>query len=132
VWRISKSSVVKVYNPNFGKALLPYIWDEIRGSKRIKNALPIKGLVDVVLPNGIKTIGLVKRYIPYPINNNEKFYDLYSSGAFGNSWDIHNDNIRVDEKGKYWVTDTQTHAVNYIEEKLEVNPWRLPWPGEEQ
>ncbi len=130
VWRISKGSVVKVYNPNLGRALLPLMWDEIRGSKRIKHALPIRGIATIVLPDGTKSIGLVKKYIPHRVTNYGEFNDMLENGEFGNSWDIHNENVRIDEKKRYWVTDTQTGAVGYIQDRLNVNPWSIKWPDD--
>lgn len=103
VYRISPRRVVKVF-----KKFQKYnISDEIQGSKINEKCLPILKIVDVMLPNGKKKKGLVKRYIPYEATL-EEYFNIRDNSDFP---DIHFDNIRKDSRGRIYIIDTQ------------LNPW---------
>jgi hypothetical protein len=103
VYRISPRRVVKVFK-KFQKYNIP---DEIKGSKTDKRCLPVLKVVDVVLPNGKKRKGLVKRYIPYEISMKE-FFKLRDAEDF---YDLHDNNVRKDSRNRIYIIDTQ------------LNPW---------
>ena len=111
VYRISQRRVIKVMRGVYLKDADHYIEDEIKGSKEAEHCLPVLDVVDVELwdynRNKVQTKGMVKRYLPLECTRKEEgfFYKKYKDHRI--CWDIKNDNIRKDSRGKLFIIDTQ-------------------------
>jgi hypothetical protein len=104
VYRLSPRRIVKVFH--WHEELEKIVRDEIRGSKIIKNALPVIEVVKVKF-KGYETYGLIKKYVPHPVTRDEMRSAL-NEGKIRNIFDLHSDNVRKDSRGKFWIVDTQT------------------------
>lgn len=109
VYKISPRRVVKVFNPyDFSEEEIDWlVEDEIKGSKA-DGHVPVLRKVNVYLPGKRKpTPGLIKRFIPYEIDNHDIPYEL-------DYWDNHKYNFRQDSKGNVFIIDSQSEdAMNY-------------------
>jgi hypothetical protein len=109
VYRVSPRRVVKVYDHRFTKKEIKDLMeDEIKGSKSVRNALPVLRVVDVIPPGCTKRVqkGLLKRYIPLEVSHKE--FREYVKSWKELDWDAHDSNYRKDTRGNYWQVDTQT------------------------
>jgi len=119
VFRISPRRVIKIFDPCVSKEVIN---SEIEGSKCSKHSLPVLKIVKVKSRSlnflyGVKGKriywGLVKRYIPYEVSEeeadqlrkqlersrNEKVQMLAA--------DCYEQNVRKDSRGSLWIVDTQ-------------------------
>lgn len=108
VYRISPRRVVKVffYDDDNREALVK---DEILGAKRYAYALPILGVVRV--EGDVKGIGVIKKYVPYPVSE-EEIAVLYKGKR--EPWDFSAHNYRKDYDGTIYMVDTQTPEAERI------------------
>ena len=122
VYRISKYRVVKVFDPYYfpdrdelskeevQDRLDALIKDEIRGSKTSKYALPVLDIIDVVTPDKDRLKGLLRRYIPYEVYDDDPAFEKVDRRVTVLGWDLGCFNCRKDSYGKVWIVDTQTSA----------------------
>lgn len=109
VFKISPRRVIKIFFARIPKYVIE---SEIKGSKSCKYALPILKVVLVDF-HGEKRWGLVKKLIPYAVNETQacKLQDLLklenSLNAKTLAYDCHSHNVRKDSRGKLWMIDTQ-------------------------
>jgi hypothetical protein len=108
VYRISKYRIVKVYHCEWKKFSEELVEDEIKGSKRYRNALPVLEVVNVFTPHSkYPRLGIIRPYVPYEADycSDIKKKELHLS------WDSRSCNFRKDSRGNIWRVDTQTRKI---------------------
>ena len=126
IYRVSPTRIIKVYS-KLGRYTEEerdfMIADEIYGGslnyglpviKEIAVEIPYCNCGDCIKPPPAK--GLVKRFIPFPVTENE-CYEIVNRPDFPIElkWDSnHPRQMRKDHKGRIYVIDTQTEKIMHI------------------
>lgn len=115
VYRVSQTEVVKVMHEhrnehicsNYMREHHALMEREIEGSFQ-PDATPVLDIVKVVMPDGKETIGLLKPFIPYPINGHlwSLIKDRLRERNPLLAWDLSSFQVRLDDDGRPWIVDT--------------------------
>lgn len=113
VYMLEPTKVVKVFWSGYSKRKQKLLLkDEIEGSKR-PGALPVLETIKVLETDGTETEGLVKKFIPHKLSEEE--FDAFLTHRLHRTFDDRCCNYRKDEDGTIYKIDTQTEAITMID-----------------
>ena len=113
VYKVDDTHVVKIPASHYlcaydaKAARIELLIREIIGSTD-PDALPVDELVLVVMVNGLVVEGMIKKFIPNRLDDDE-FYDIRRNLLKRNpllAWDIRLPNVRKDDDDRVWIVDT--------------------------